>query len=299
MFCSKCGKEISDSVEYCPFCGTKNILLHDEKAQYNVVSKENIENRTDTGNPFRAINSEITDEDRKDVNYDRYETREKAVAGAWEGFKTLVTTILVLAGIVAVIIWVVIPWFKGKNSSDESNQTQTETVTTTTVSATSDDKTDELVNYFNEYRKPFFEKESAFIDKYNLFQSLEVNAEDQTYYNHLVETKQLAEDLESEAERIQKLLKDDKIKSVNQILIDIATDYCKIMESYDSEYNKWVNNEDPDKILGIDFFDAKFSNNNKVLRNEVDNLYDKYDRDIKSLAKDYGMTITKTDEEKE
>ena len=299
MFCSKCGKEIDDSMEFCPYCGTKNILQQNGDTQYDFVSKRDNEDRSYVGNPFKAINSEKPDEDRRNVDLDRrerYVTQERS--GVWESIKTLVTTVLLLAGVAAVIIWVIIPWFRGNNNSDLRNQTQSENVKTT-VSESNDSKAKELVNYINEYSKPIFEKESVFIDKYNLFQNLEIDfsKENQVYYDHLVESKQLADELKAESDRIQKSLRDEKIKKVNQILVNIASDYCKIMDSYESEYNECINNDDPDKIYGLDFFGSTFRNNITVLMNEIDKLYDSYNDKLKSVADEYGVTLTNEGDE--
>ena len=294
MFCSKCGKEVSDSVDFCPFCGTKNILAQDNSERMDLVTPKKEYNSASEGNPFRAIHSEITEEDRKNVNYDRDEymsAHEKT--GAWESLKTLITTILVLAGIVAVIIWVVIPWFKGKNNQGETSQNEPVTQTTENVNS---DKTDELLSYLNEYRKDYFEKESEFIDKYNLLQSLELGSADNTVYDLITETKQLAEELKTEGNNIQKKLKDEKIKKVNQILIDLASDYYEIMDNYDNAY---LNANLNDLTSGDLFqgFDSRFRNKITVLKTDVDKQNDNYEKEIKKIAAEYNVTLTSKDDE--
>ena len=293
MFCSKCGNEVSDSVDFCPFCGTKNILAQDNSERMDIITPKKEYISSSEGNPFRAIHSEITDEDRKNVNYERDEylsAHERT--GTWESIKTLVTTILVLAGIVAVIVWVVIPWFKGKGNDTVSNQS----VNKTMESSSSNSQTDELLSYLNEYRKDLYDKEAKFLEKYNLLVSLELDGGDQTVYDMITETKELAAGLKVEADKIQSKLKDEKIKKVNKYLVDISADWCKIMDEYDSA----CLTSSLDKLVDgqpLPGFDSSFRNKITVLMDDIDKLTENYKSDIKKIADEYGVTLTDKDGE--
>ena len=39
MFCSKCGKQIEDDVQYCPFCGSKVNVEWEEKQEISYKKK--------------------------------------------------------------------------------------------------------------------------------------------------------------------------------------------------------------------------------------------------------------------
>ena len=97
MFCSKCGKEVPDTVEFCPYCGTKNILSGDGmgSTQYSSESSASYASERVPYTPF----------DNNPI-----ENGESTL----ESVKSIVGGIVGVIAVIAIIIFVVIPWLKGK-----------------------------------------------------------------------------------------------------------------------------------------------------------------------------------------